>query len=110
MNGLQVYGFPGRDIFFGEKIGDTVKRNVKEEFGCIVETYNIFCVNANYEWSGHYINVGILVKISSEPQLLKPDDWEKWEWFDLNKIPPNIFPSAKYTIDSYLSKKICVSE
>ncbi len=32
--GKQVYGVPGRDIKFGERIGDTVKRNIQEEFGC----------------------------------------------------------------------------
>jgi len=30
--GKQVYGVPGRDVKFGEKIGDTIKRNIKEEF------------------------------------------------------------------------------
>jgi ADP-ribose pyrophosphatase YjhB (NUDIX family) len=46
--GKQVYGVPGRDIQFREKIGDTVKRNIKEEFDCNVNGYNIICVNANY--------------------------------------------------------------
>lgn len=106
----QVYGFPGRDILFNEKLGEAIKRNIKEEFACDVEEYKIFCTNANYEWGGHYINIGVLVKMNGEPNLHKPEDWEKWEWFDMDKIPTNIFASAKYTIDSYLSKKVCVSE
>ena len=34
--GKQVYGVPGRDIRFGEKIGDTLRRNIKEEFDTLI--------------------------------------------------------------------------
>ena len=76
--GRQVYGVPGRDIMFGEKIGDTVKRNIKEEFGCGVKSYKIVCVNANYALGNHYIGIGVVARINGEPKLLIPEDWEKW--------------------------------
>ena len=110
INGIRVYGLPGRDIVFQEKMGDCVKRNIHEEFGCEVTNYKIICVNANYEWGNHYINIGVLVEIEGEVKVLKPDDWEKWEWFELEKLPQNLLPSAKNTIDSYLLKKVCISE
>ena len=46
--GRQVYGVPGRDIRFGERIGDAVRRDIKSEFGCGVTKYEIISVNANY--------------------------------------------------------------
>lgn len=110
VNGTQVYGLPGRDLLFGEKMGDCVKRNVSKEFGCKVTNYKIICVNANYEWGNHYINIGILVEIEEEIKLLKPDDWEKWEWFEIEKLPQNLLVSAKNTIDCYLNNKICMAE
>lgn len=109
VNGVQVYGVPGTDIRFGEKIGEAVKRNILDELDCKVIEKNIYSVNANYQ-GGHYISIGVLVKIEGEIKLLKPDDWEKWEWVDLNKIPENLFISAKLAIDSYLLKKVCVFE
>ena len=109
--GKQVYGIPGgRDIYFREKIGEAVKSDIKKELGCLVIDYKIICVNANYALGNHYICIGVLAKIKGKPKLLTPLDWEKWEWFDIKKIPSNIFPSAKYTIECYKKKKFCISE
>lgn len=108
--GEQSYGVPGREIRFGEAIGETVKRNIKEELGCSVKRYTIIAVNANYELGNHYIGIGVVVEIDGEPNVLLPDDWEKWEWFDIDNIPKNLFAPAKNLIESYHAHKITVSE
>ena len=108
--GKQVYGIPGRDIKFGEKIGDTLKRNIQEEFGCNVAKYKIICVNANYALGNHYIGIGVVAEIDGEPKLLIPKDWKKWKWFTKNAIPNNLFPATKNLIECYFKKKACVSE
>lgn len=108
--GKQVYGIPGRDIRFGEKIGATIKRNIKEEFDCNVTKYKIICVNANYELGNHYIGIGVVAEIDGEPKILIPEDWEKWEWFSKDKIPENLFPATKNLIECYLKNKFNVSE
>ncbi len=109
-NGQQVYGVPGRDIHFGEKIGYTVERNIKEDIDCRVIKYEIICVNANYALDNHYIGIGVVVDIEGEPKNLIPEDWERWEWIDKNNIPNNLFPAAKNLIVSYLKDKINISE
>lgn len=108
--GEQVYGVPGRDIRFGEKIGDTVKRNIREEFDCNVTKYEIICVNANYALNNHYIGIGVVAEIDGDPKILIPEDWEKWEWFNKDQIPHDLFPATKNLIKCYLNKKICISE
>jgi ADP-ribose pyrophosphatase YjhB (NUDIX family) len=108
--GKQVYGIPGRDIRFGEKISDTVKRNIKEEFGCNVTKYRITCVNANYALDNHYIGIGVIAEIDGEPKVLIPEDWERWEWFSKDEIPDNLFPATKNLIECYLENKVTVSE
>lgn len=108
--GKQVYGSPGRELLFRETIGDAIRRNIKEEIGCDVTEYNIICVNANYEWGNHYIGIGATVRIVGDPKLLKPDDWERWEWFDINSLPSNLLPELRYLITSYKEKKVNVSE
>lgn len=108
--GKQVYGVPGRDIRFGEKIGDTVRRNIKEEFGCNVTKYKIISVNANFALDNHYIGIGATAEIDGQPILLLSEDWEKWEWFDKDKIPNNLFPATKNLIECYLANKVNVSE
>jgi len=108
--GKRVYGVPGRDIKFREKIVDTIKRNIKEEFGCSVTKYKIACVNANYALDNHYIGIGVVAEIDGEPKVLIPEDWERWEWFDINEFPENLFPATKNLIDCYLDNKFNVSE
>lgn len=106
----QIYGVPGRNIYFGEKIGDAVKRNIKEEIGCNVKEYKVICVNENHEFGNHYIGIGAITKIKGNIKLLKPEDWEKWEWFEKNKIPRNLFPAAKNLIDCYFNNRVNISE
>lgn len=108
--GEQVYGVPGRDIYFRESIGDAVKRNIKEEINCEVVSYKIICVNANYEYGNHYIGIGVIADIKGEVTLMKSEDWEKWEWFDKDKIPKNLFPAADSIIECYLQNKVSVTE
>ena len=108
--GKQVYGVPGRDIKFEEQIGETVRRNIREEFDCNVTQYKIICVNANYALGNHYIGIGVTVEIDGEPKNLLPKDWEKWEWFDKNNLPGNMFPATKNLVDCYLQNKVNVAE
>lgn len=110
IDGIQVYGVPGREIRFGEKVGDTVKRNIQEDIGCNVISYRVFSVNASRTVDNHFINIGIIAEIEDEPKNLVPVDWEQWDWFDFSKIPTNLFPSAKNAINSYLQKSVCVAE
>lgn len=108
-NGKQSYGVPGRDINFQETIGDAVIRNIKEEIDCEVKNYKVICVNENFALGNHYVGIGIIVKIDGEVKMLKPKDWEKWEWVDKNKIPKNLFPAAKNLIQCYLKKKFNIT-
>lgn len=108
--GEKVYGVPGRDIHFGEKIGETVKRNIKEEFNCGVRSYEIICVNANYAFGNHYIGIGVLAEIDGNPKNLLSEDWENWKWFDKDSLPQNLFPATKNLIECYLQKEVTIAE
>ena len=103
-------GFRGRDLLFRETIGDAVKRIIREEIDCTVTTYTIISVNANYEFGNHYIGIGVVVEITGEPRVLKPEDWKKWEWVALNSLPEDLFISAKDLIACYQTGKFIISE
>jgi ADP-ribose pyrophosphatase YjhB (NUDIX family) len=106
----QVYGVPGRDIRFRESIGDTVKRNIREEFNCDVTSYEVISVNANYALGGHYIGIGVRADIDGDPIVRLPEDWVSWDWFDQHKVPDNLFPATRNLIDSYINHRINVTE
>ena len=105
-----MYGVPGRDIHFGEHIGETVRRNIREEFDCNVTSYKIISVNANYELGNHYIGIGVVAEMDGEPKLLLPEDWKQWEWFDVNSIPGDLFPATRNLIECYKKGTVCASE
>lgn len=109
-NGKQSYGVPGRDINFKEKIGETVARNIKEEIDCKVKSHKVICANSNYALNNHYIGIGVAAEIDGDPKNLTPEDYEKWEWFDKDKIPQNLAPAAKNLIECYLTDKVNVAE
>ena len=108
--GKQVYGVPGRDISFNEKIVDCAARYVQEDLKCTIASHRVICVNANRAFGNHYIGIGVLVTLGSEPVISSSKDWEKWEWFDKNGLPANLFPAAKNLLECYKTGKFCVSE
>jgi len=110
INGKKYWGVPGRDIHFGESFGDAAKRYIKEETGCELERYIVFSVNANHALDNHFVGIGVWAEITGMPANTQPEDWDKWEWFDVNDLPVNIFPPAKNIINCFKQKKVCVEE
>jgi hypothetical protein len=51
-----------------------------------------------------------LVKAGGEPEVKNPDDWEKWEWFDIDELPKTLCTPAELTLRSFLQGKVSVSE
>jgi hypothetical protein len=46
--------------------------------------------------------------VEGTPEITEPDVLIRWEWFDLDKLPQNIFSASKKTIDCYLQKKFYI--
>lgn len=110
IDGKKYWGVPGQDIRFGESFGDAAKRSIQEELHCELEQYIVCSVNANHAFDNHYVGVGVWATIKGEPVNKKPEDWDTWEWFDMDDLPLNLFPSAKNIIKAFKQKKVCVEE
>lgn len=110
INDKPTYGFPGREIEFGESFSKAIRRNILEEVGCVVVSHSIISINANYALDNHFVGIGAIAHIKGEPKLLKPEDWQKWGWVDIDDVPTNLFPPAYNLMQSYLQKKITVSD
>ncbi len=57
-------------------------------------------------WANHYIGIGVVTEIVGDPKLLKPADWDSWEWHDINNPPENLFPPARNLIDCIRQCKV----
>jgi len=104
-----TWSLPGGNIEYGESFFEAGKREVKEETNLDVDELNIICVQTDLNEFAHYISVGMIAnKISGELKVMEPDEIIFWKWFDLDKLPTNIFSASKKTIDCFLQKRFYI--
>lgn len=102
-----TWTMPGGNIEYGETFEEAGTREAKEETGIDVKDLEVICVQTDKNEYAHYISVGMIChSFEGIPQTMEPDEIIKWEWFDLNNLPKNIFSPSKKTIDCYLNNKI----
>ncbi len=88
-----MWSIPGGEVEFMEKIEDAVKREVREEIGVDVEIIkhigytDQILEKSKVHWSCHHF----LCKIKNgEPKIIESDNFEKLEWFSIDKLPKNV--------------------
>lgn len=97
---------PGGMIEYGETFEEAGRREAKEETGLDIDNLEVFCVQTDKNEHAHFISVGMIAKnVTGEPYPAEPDVLIRWEWFDLDKLPNNIFSASKKTIDCFLNHK-----
>lgn len=92
------WSFPGGHLEFFESLEECAKREVTEETGLEIEdikkgpyTNDMFTKEEK-----HYITIFMLSKIKSgEAKVMEPEKCEKWEWFDWDNLPQNLFIPIK---------------
>lgn len=104
-----LWCLPGSDIRFGETFEAAIKRQLKSLLEMELVSYRALCVNANYEFDGHYVVTSFEVEAKGEPQVGRPDEIERWEWVGTDKLP-KLFEPSRLTMECFLEGKISVSE
>lgn len=106
--GKYLWGLPGREIAFGENLIKSVRRNLYEELGLRLKSAKVICVNSNFGFGNHYVAIGVIVQTTGQLVNKKTQDWSKWQWFAVDKIPNHLFPSAKNTLQSFIKNKTSI--
>ena len=95
----ELWGLPGKDLKPNETFHKAARRMMKEEFGCGIEDMRTSGVTENFAYGNHYIGIGIKVTPDGELHMKHSDDFERWEWHPIDRLPAHLFGAAQQQID-----------
>ena len=101
-HGAEEYAGVGGHLEYLESFEDCARREAMEEAGIEIENITFLQVmNMTAYAPAHYVDVGLRAELKSgTPKVLEPNKCENWEWFDLDKLPENLFASVQKYIES----------
>lgn len=100
------WGLPGGHLEPNEKFKDAAARELMEETGMVAKDFVFKNVVNQPNNSKHYVQIGFeAVGIIGEPELKELDRCEEWRWFEIKKLPPNIFFAHIEQIRNYIENK-----
>lgn len=97
-HGFNTWSAPGGKPEAGESLIDTAIRETREETGIILKPHMLKFVAFTEDFfpDSHYLTVHYRVdNISDTPMIMEPTKCAHWRWFDKNKLPNNLFLSAR---------------
>ena len=102
-----AYSSGGGHFEYMESLEGAVKRELKEEAGVEITNVRFLCITNLKKYAPkHYIDIGFVADWQSgEPQLLEPDNFESWAWYDLDQLPEPLFDSVYNYIEAYKTGK-----
>jgi ADP-ribose pyrophosphatase len=95
---------PGGGLEFGDKIEDTVKREIKEEIGVEIEIIKFLCFTENIlkDENQHWISFNYLAKITEgEVKNMEPEKHEEVKWFALDNLPEKLTHGTLESVNEY---------
>lgn len=96
--------FPGGKQEFDETVIEGAIREVKEETNLDISDIKVFNVSDDIQPNKHYVTIQLIASsYSGELRVMEPLKEDKWEWFDLDNLPSNLYSPTKKFIEKYKS-------
>lgn len=105
--GAGDWGLPGGHLEWGERLIEAATRELTEETGLQSQDLAFYTFTDEPREDEHYIHFAFITKIfTGEPKVMEPDRCEKWQFFDLNEIPDNLFNPHRQLIENLKSETV----
>lgn len=111
----QLWQIPGGLQEVNEKITDTIIREMKEELNLNVKVKELISVYSGKEWKIEFPNGDIVNQLlffflldtddSLDSIVIQKSEIEKYDFFDLDNSPRNIFPCCQEKIKDLIKYK-----
>lgn len=103
--GFGQWGFPGGHLEFGESVTEAIIRELSEELGITASKVEFLHIINNPRKDDHYIQLVFeMLNWTGEVKLMEPHICEKWEWFDTDNLPENIFYAHEHFLPAFKGK------
>ena len=92
------WGLPGGKVDFGELSEASVKREIYEELGIVINILHLACISEIIDKgdNAHWLSPVYEAQINSRmPTLKEPKKHEGWDWFSLDNLPENLTTPTK---------------
>ena len=100
---IDCWTLPGGKQEYFETFFECAKREVKEETNLEIGELKLFGAADDIQPDRHYITLHIIAKKhSGELKVMEPTKDDRWEWFNLDKLPQNLYSPSKKFIEEYL--------
>ena len=106
-HGTGEYAWPGGHMEYMESFEGCAKREVKEETGMEIENILFLrLLNLKDYAPKHYVDVGLIADWKSgEPQVMESDKVERWDWYEMDKLPEPLFSTIPTYFEAYKTGK-----
>lgn len=105
LRGEGTWTMPGGKLRYQESFEQAGIRETKEETDLDITNIEVFCFQNDINEYAHYVTIGLKANAyNGIVKTMEPETITKWQWFDLDNLPENMyFPSAK-CIEKYKEK------